>query len=69
MPTGNTRSAKNQVINYPKHKTALYERSPLYRSITTWNKLPTELKTTSAQEFKKQVQKYEIKNMYGEDAE
>ena len=69
MPTGNTRSAKNQVMNYPKHKTALYERSPLYRSITTWNKLPAELKKTSAQEFKKQVQKYEIKSMYGEDAE
>ena len=66
MPKGNTRSATRQVLNYPKHKTALYERSPLYRTITTWNKLPTEIKTAPAQSFKKQVQKYKTNCIYGE---
>ena len=66
MPKGNTRSATRQILNYPKHKTALYERSPLYRTITTWNKLPTEIKTTPAQSFKKQVQKYKTNCIYGE---
>ena len=69
MPTGNTRSATRLVLNYPKHKTTLYERSPLYRTITTWNKLPTEIKTTPAESFKKQVQKYKINSMYGEKTE
>ena len=66
MPKGNTRSATRQVLNYPKHKTALYERSPLYRTITTWNKLPTEVKTTPAENFKKQVQKYKTNCKYGD---
>ena len=65
MPTGNTRSANRQILNYPKHKTTLYERSPLYRTITTWNKLPLEVKTTSAEGFKKTVQKYRINTIYG----
>ena len=69
VPKGNTRSTTRQVLNYSKHKTALYERSSLYRTITTWNKLPTEVKTTPAQSFKKQVQKYKTNCIYGEAKE
>ena len=66
LPKGNTRSAKRQIINYPRHKTSLYEKSPLYRTITTWNQIPTELKTAPATTFKKQVQKNCINTLYGE---
>ena len=65
MLTGNTRAAAKQTLNYPKHKTTLYERSPLYRSIITWNNLPTPLRTTTASTFKKEVQKYKINSSYG----
>ena len=65
LPTGNTRSASRLIINNPKHKTSLYERSPLYRTIQTWNKLPLDLKTTPDEAFKKNVQKSMIKSCYG----
>ena len=66
IPTGKTRSATRKILNFPKHKTALYERSPLYRTITTWNKLPQEVKMTEPLNFKKQAQKHMIQTAYGE---
>jgi hypothetical protein len=69
LPTGNTRSASKLIINYPRHKTSLYERSPLYRTITTWNQTPLEIKTMPATSFKKQVQKFKIDSTYGKSTE
>ena len=65
MSKGNTRSASNLILNYPKHKTSLYERSPFYRTLRTWNMLPLEVKTTTAPSFKKQAQKYKINSIHG----
>lgn len=65
MSRSNTRSATRQILNNPKHRTTLYERSPLYRTIQTWNKLPQEIKETPAQNFKKNIQKYMINSCYG----
>ena len=61
----NTRSETKQILNYPKHRTAMYERSPLYRTITTWNKLPREVKETPTPNFKTNVQKFMINSCYG----
>jgi hypothetical protein len=65
LPTGNTRSASRKTLHYPKHKTTLYERSPLYRTVTTWNKLSQQEKTTKSQYFKKNVQETKICEKYG----
>ena len=37
----NTRHAEQKKLRIPKHKTSKYERSPLYRTISTWNAQPT----------------------------
>ena len=39
--TANTRHAEQHKLNFPKHKTSKYQRSPLYRTITSWNNNPT----------------------------
>ena len=65
LPTGKTRAATKQTINYPKHKTSLYEKSPLYRTITTWNKIPTEIKSKPATTFKKCFQKFKVETVHG----
>ena len=67
MSKCNTRSAAKQVLNNPKHKTALFERSPLYRTIQTWNTIPQEIKKKPATSFKNELQKYKINNYYEAD--
>merc|ERR1712055_332222 len=37
----NTRYAEQKKLRIPKHKTAKFQRSPLYRTITSWNTQPT----------------------------
>ena len=39
--TANTRHAEQHKLNFPKHRTSKYQRSPLYRTITSWNNNPT----------------------------
>ena len=65
MSRRNTRSATRMVLNNPKHKTALYERSPLYRTIQSWNSIPTDIKTTPAPGFKTVLQRRKIGDLYG----
>ena len=38
--TANTRYAAQKKLNIPKHKTTKFQRSPLYRTITSWNAYP-----------------------------
>lgn len=40
ISTTNTRHAVQNKLNIPKHKTAKFQRSPLYRTITSWNTNP-----------------------------
>jgi hypothetical protein len=65
MSRRNTRSAAKLVLNNPKHRTALYEKSPLYRTIQSWKSIPSEIKTTPAPRFKNVLQKQKITNLYG----
>ena len=53
---GNNRSAENGILKIPKHKTAKYENSVLYRTIKTWNKTPVEIRNESTDVFKKKLQ-------------
>jgi hypothetical protein len=57
----NHRSAKQCTLNIPKHKTEQYKKSPMYRTVKTWNSTPTELRTeTNTSTFKKKYQDYLI---------
>ena len=62
QPRLNHRSAENMILNIPAHKTSKYENSVLYRSVKTWNQLPTELKNEDTSTFKKKLQSH-VTNM------
>ena len=62
QPRLNHRSAENMILNIPAHKTSKYENSVLYRSVKTWNQLPTELKNEDTSTFKKKLQTH-VTNM------
>ena len=56
------RSASNLTLNIPKHKTQQYQNSPLYRTITSWNNTPTNLRfTETTNTFKKKLQTHLLK--------
>ena len=40
LSTSNTRQATQKKLNLPQHKTSKFQRSPLYRTITSWNTYP-----------------------------
>jgi hypothetical protein len=40
LSTANTRQAAQKKLNIPQHKTAKFQRSPIYRTITSWNTYP-----------------------------
>ena len=40
MSTANTRQADQRKLNIPTHRTAKFQKSPLYRTITSWNNYP-----------------------------
>ena len=39
----NTRKSKNHKLNIPQHNLSKFKKSPIYRTITSWNKAPTTL--------------------------
>ena len=57
----NHRSGMHSTLNIPKHKTEQYKKSPMYRTIKTWNSTPIELRTESTTStFKKKYQAHLI---------
>ena len=44
LKTEDCRGAIRGDLNYPTHKTAQYERGPLYTSIKTWNNIPLNIR-------------------------
>ena len=60
IPTTNTRFASQGKLKPPKHKTAKFERSPLYRSILSWNRCPNSIPTDNIKHHKSQLQKHLI---------
>ena len=58
LPSCDTRQAQTGKLNIPKHRTAGYENSPLYRTIKTWNDIPSNIETNDPRTLKKQYQNY-----------
>ena len=64
IPISNTRAASTKTLNLPRHKTAKYQHSLLYRSIKTWNSLPHTISYDTTQQMKRQYQKHLIQTTY-----
>ena len=64
QPTSCTRASHSGKLNLPKHKTAKYQQSLLYRTINTWNALPSTLNHTTTQQLKTQYQRMLINNTH-----
>ena len=60
LPTGNTRGATSGRLNIPKHKTAKYEHSPLFRTIKTWNAVPAHIEKGDIRKHKAAYQRFLI---------
>ena len=54
----NYRSADKQILTIPIHKKETYKNSPMYRTVTTWNNTPQNIKNTETSTFKKSYQKH-----------
>ena len=53
----NTRNAAAVKFNIPKHTTTKYEQSPLYRTITAWNAVPSTIETGDVKKHKRNYQR------------
>ena len=60
LSKANTRQADQKKLSIPKHKTTLFEKSPIYRTILSWNKCPTNLSFQNIKQHKTQLQHYMI---------
>ena len=58
VSTANTRLAKLRKLNTPAHKTTMFERSPLYRTIKSWNNCPPDLPFSNLKQHKALLQKH-----------
>ena len=63
LSLGNTRQASNNKLIPPKHRTSRYEQSPLYRTITSWNRCPIQ-QSSDINKHKQQLQKHLIATSY-----
>ena len=62
LPFEKTRQAANRNLKIPEHKTSLFQKSPLYRTIKTWNEIPKSIEKDNPKILKKHYQNYLIKN-------
>ena len=53
-----TRKSKNHKLNIPQHNLTKFKKSPIYRTITSWNKAPTNLPFGKIKPHKTGFQKY-----------
>ena len=63
-PTSNTRNSEMGKLNLPRHQTARYENSPLYRTIKSWNSCPNDIPTENIKIHKTSFQKYLLNKTY-----
>lgn len=53
------------LLSYPRHRTALFERSPQYMCVRLFNSLPRDLRAISNLSlFKREVRKYLVENVF-----
>ena len=60
LSEADTRQAQKGRLKIPEHRTTAFKKSPLYRTIKTWNEIPTTINTNDATKFKKAYQNYLI---------
>ena len=60
----NTRQSASNKLNIPRHSTAKYKKSPLYRTIKAWNDAPLHLPKDNAKKHKTLFQQYLINSVY-----
>ena len=58
LPKLSTRRSKYNKINIPQHNLTKFKKSPIYRTINSWNKAPKELPFGKINAHKKGFQKY-----------
>lgn len=63
-PTSTTRNSTTGKLNLPKHRTAKFQNSPLYRTIKSWNSCPDHIPTDNIKTHKTHHQKYLIMQTY-----
>ena len=60
----NTRRAKSNKLNIPAHNYSKFKKSPLYRTIQTWNEAPPNLPVGNIKLHKNHFQKHLINKAY-----
>ena len=58
LPKLNTRRSAHKKFNLPRHNFSKFKKSPIYRSMATWNKLPKNLTYGNIKKHKSEVQNY-----------
>ena len=58
LPKMSTRKSKYNKLNIPQHNLSKYKKSPIYRTITSWNKTPTNLPFGKIKPHKAGFQKF-----------
>ena len=58
LPKLNTRRSTQQKFNLPRHNFSKFKKSPIYRSMDTWNKLPKNLTYGNIKKHKSEVQNH-----------
>ena len=56
----NTRQFTSGKLTIPSHNTSKFKKSPLYRTISTWNSIPTTIPTKTIKGHKTKYQNYLI---------
>ena len=65
IPKANTRRLTTGKLTIPTHNTSKFKKSPLYRTIATWNSIPTSIPKKSIKNHKIHYQKYLISQTHG----
>ena len=64
LPPIHTRRAEHRKLLVPSHNSAKFERSPLYRTIHTWNETPNFLPKDNPKTHKVRFQNYLVQKTY-----
>ena len=64
IPKANTRRLTTGKLTIPTHSTSKFKKSPLYRTITTWNSIPSSIPNKSIKIHKVNYQKHLISQTY-----
>ena len=62
----NTRAASLGKMKIPKHRTSKFKKSPLYRTIKSWNETPKDIPKDNIKLHKTTLQRRLIKETYQE---